>query len=393
MKRAACRSWALLSWALGGVLVVAAGIGLFLLLFQRVEEEVELGPGPAARVNPYLAAERLLTALGVETKSVRGPVRLPPADHALVLVTPRQVFGAARVEQLLAWVGRGGHLITAPRAPGAEGEDLLLSRLALALALPAAGAEDEEAEDAEDEDAEDEDAEDEDLEVVSVAPAAGASPLDVEVGAPRFAAASEDADFAAGDVLVRYRWEQGWITVLADAAFLENGRIGRHDHARFLWSLVTTPQRPAGVWLVYRDYLPGLRRLLVARAWMALASAALLLAAWLWARGARFGPPLPPPAAERRSLREHLEATAEFLWRQGHGGALAAGERQAVLHAAARQHPAWVELPEREKIRYLAELAGVPGGVVAEALHGEVSEEPAAWTRVIATLEKVRRSL
>lgn len=366
MKRA---KW--LPWVLAGA-VVAAGAVLFLLLFERVEEEVETGPGPAARANVYLAAERLLTALGVEAKSVRGPVRLPPVDHVLVLVTPRRIFAESRVDELLAWVARGGHLITAPHAPDSEGEDWLLTRLALSVSRP-----------------EEEGA----AEVVSLSPAHGAAPLRVEVGGSRFAAAPDDAELAAGDVLVRCRWEKGWITVLADASFLDNDHIGRQDHARFLWSLVTAPGLPAGVWLVYRDRLPGLRRLLVERAWMALASAALLLAAWLWARGARFGPPLPPPSTARRSLREHLEATAEFLWRQGHGGALVAGERQAVLHAAARQHPAWVELPEREKIRYLAELAEVPRGVVAEALDGAVADEPVAWTRTVAILEKLRRSL
>jgi len=361
-----------LPWALGGALVVTLGAALFLLFFERVEETVETRPGAAARANGYLAAERLLNALGVEAKSVRGPVRLPPTDHVLVLVTPRQIFGAARVEEILDWVARGGHLITAPRAAGAEGEDLLLARLALAVSVPEEKTE---------------------AEVLSLAPVRGAATLKVEVGAARFATTPGDAELTAGDVLARYRWEKGWITVLADASFLENDRIGRHQHARFLWSLVTAPWRPAGVWLVYRDRVPGLRRLLVGRAWMALVSAALLLAAWLWVRGARFGPPLPPPSTMRRSLREHLEATAEFLWRQGHGEALVAGERQAVLHAAARQHPAWVGLPEREKIRYLAELAGVPGGVVAEALDGAVADEPIAWTRTIATLEKVRRSL
>lgn len=366
------RSW--FPWALGAALVAVA-VALFLALFERVEEEVETGPRAAANANDYLAAERLLAALGVDARSVRGPVRMPPPDHVLVLVTPRRIFGEAQVEELLAWVARGGHLVTAPRPPAAEGEaeseDLLLARLGLPL-VPGEATE---------------------AEVLAVPAAGDAAPLRVEVGAPRFGPAGDDADFAAAGVLVRYRWQQGWVTVLADASFLTNERIGDHEHARFLWSLVTVPRRPAGVWLVYRDRLPGLSRLLAERAWTALVSAALLLAAWLWMRGARFGPALPPPPAARRSLREHLAATAEFLWRQGHGEALVAGERRAVLHAAARQHPAWLELPPRDRIRYLAELAGVTGGAVGRALEGEVDGDPAAWTRMVATLEKVRRSL
>ena len=384
-------------WIFAAVGVALAGVlaAAFLVFFERVEEEITTPPGPAARVNAYLAAERLLAAMGL--------VRLPPPDHAIVLVTSRRTLGADRVRWLLDWVELGGHLIAAPRRLEDEAEDdgddeaedepedggpeagedeapqdepdPLFAALGLELELTAEG----------------------EAETLRLAAGPGAPPCEVSVArSPRLVAAGAEPQFAAGPeggVVLRLRRGAGWVTVLADAAFLSNSRIGEHEHARFLWSLVNTPVVPAGVWLVYRDRLPGLRQLLFGRAWTVLASGALLLAAWLWHRGARFGPLLAPPPSGRRSLREHLGATAEFLWRRGQTAALVASERQAVLHAVQRQHPTWGELAERERISYLAELSGVSGGVLAQALEGRVGDDPAELTRVIATLEKVRRSL
>lgn len=384
MKRSA-----LILGALGAVLVVAL-VALFLRYFERVEDEVEVPPGPAARANDFLAAERLLNALGLPAESVRGPVRRPPLDHVVVLATPRRTLGEDRARWLLDWVADGGHLIVAPRGRAAdrdetdddegdaeaapEAPDPLFAALGVAVDRPASG----------------------EAQVLRLRAGPDAEPRAVSVApSPRLAASAEPhfADGPGGGVLARFRRGEGWVTVLADAAFLTNRRIGEHEHASFLWSLVATPSRPAGVWLVYRDQLPGLRQLVAERAWAALASAVLLTAAWLWSRAARFGPPLAPPPAGRRSLREHLEATAQFLWRRGQTGTLVASERQAVLHAVRRQHPGWAVLPAKERLRFLAELSRVEGGALVRALEGPVDDDPEELLRVVATLEKVRRSL
>ncbi len=358
-----------------GLLAVLLG-GAFLLLFERVEEEIETGPLGAARGNPLLAAERLLSRLGVPAASVRGPLRLPPTDHALLLLTSRRTLGPARAQRLLDWVDAGGHLILTPRAAAAEEADPLLAPLGVEVQRPDAKG----------------------TEVVSLraAPGAGEHRVALPRG-PRLAPGSTPPGYAAGPedaaVLLRYRRQQGWITVLADAGALRNDQLGEHQHAAFLWSLATAPGRPAGAWLVYRDQPPSLGVLLARRAWMVLASTALLLAVWLWRRGARFGPMLRPPEAGRRSLGEHLEASGRFLWERGETETLVEGTRQALLRQAERRHPGWGELPEARRVKLLAELSGVPGGVLDGALHHPVDDTPDRLTRVVTTLEKVRRSL
>ncbi len=369
-----------------GVALLGVAVTFFLLAFERVEEEIETGPGPAARANPYLAAERLLGRMGLTAESVRGPMRLPPTDHVLLLLTSRRTIGPERTRWLLDWVDRGGHLIVTPKslpegdesedgeaAPAKEEPDPLFAALVLTVDRSGEG----------------------EAEVLGLATTAGEATREVSVArSPRLVTDEGEPDFTDGHgVLARYRRGEGRVTVLADVSALSNDAIGDHEHARFLWSLVTTPVAPAGVWLVYRDRMPGLRHLLVKRAWMALVAGALALAVWLWYRGARFGPLIEAPASGRRSLREHLEATAEFLWRQGKAASLIESQRQAVMHAVRRQHPSCVDLAHREQIKYLAELSGVAGGALARALEGRVTGEPGELTRVIETLEKVRRSL
>lgn len=367
-------------WLVGGTI----GLGLvalvagFAALFEPYEEEVESGYSGAARTNPLYACELFFTRLGVPARSVLGTGRLPPTDHALVVVAPRRIFGSAQAERLLAWVAEGGHLIVTPRqgTPATARDDPLLQPLGLTVeARPGA-----------------------EPEVVRVRGRAGARDAEVTVApSPRFTGTAESAQFAAGPedgaVVTRFRHGSGWITALADAAFLGNDRIGDYDHARFAWELVTATRRPAGVWLVYRDLPPSLLGLLVGRAWLALVSATVLLVAWLWRRGSRFGPLLPEPPRERRSLVEHVRATGEFLWRHGQHRTLLASERQALLHRVGRRQPGWSRLPRKDLIRNLAKLAGVAPGTLSNALDGHPGGDEAAFTRAVAILERVRRSL
>jgi len=367
------------AWFLGGgALVVALLVAVVLVFFERVEIEIETGYSGAARTNPLYACQQLLTRLGIPARSVSGTGQLPPPDHVLVLVAPRQVFGETRAKRLLEWVAAGGHLIVTPRLGTAEGrDDPLLSPLGLSVE-PREGEGDEK--------------------TVRVRAYPDARAAEVAVAlSQRLEGAADQALFVAGaedaNLLARYGRGEGFVTVLADAAFLGNAEIGERDHARFTWELVCATSRPAGVWLVFRDDVPSLGSMLVRRAWMALVSAAALLAAWLWRRGRRFGPLLEAPPSGRRSLAEHIRATGEFLWSQGEYPSLVASQRQAVLRQIERRRPAWLRLSKRERVRDLAELAGVPAGVLASALEGRPQGDEAEFVRMISTLEKVRRAL
>ena len=75
-------------------------------------EEVERTTGykGKARVNPFLAAERLLNELGHKAHAEKSLVKLPPHE-AVIFISGEGGLPEGRAKQLLRWTYSGGHLI------------------------------------------------------------------------------------------------------------------------------------------------------------------------------------------------------------------------------------------------------------------------------------------
>lgn len=369
--------------ALVGVLA-ALGTVWFFNNFERVEEDVEVGYQGAALSNPFLAAERLFTRLGAPARTLpSAPAELPPADHTLLLLSPVRSVSAEQAEKIVAWVHEGGRLVVA--LDDAPSLDPLLRHWGV-TAIDAEATED---------------GEPEVLQIPLRFKSPTKKPVMVEAEIPRsrrLVTTRDDAQIEirgeSGISFVRYAAGQGSVTFVADTTFLGNDGIGLHDHAALAWALVHggTSQQPAGVWLTIRDTVPTLAQLLARHAWMAMASGAVLIATWLWAAGSRFGPRLPEPAHDRRSLLEHIEASGEFLWRTGRSWDLVHDARQALLHRVEVREPSWVRLPPPQLVQRLAAGAGLPASRVDRALHGDVSTTSDLVT-ALQTLETLRRTL
>jgi hypothetical protein len=391
------------------VAVVALLVAALLAAVDRVEVERDVGYQGEARSNPYLAFERLVDELGVPAARPGDPLRLPPPDHVLLALGAHHPPGPRYREKLLDWVAEGGHLLLVPAGDGrGRSRDPLLAELGVGVEWPAD--EVEEADEAEESEEAGEDGEDGDGEArpfdideivlppVDLAAAAGTPVRRVAMPDwPRLHDLDEeDLSFSSGRPhgasLVGVGWGEGRVTVLADASFLTNHRLGRLDHARFAWDLVTAAGDPAGLAIVdWRRAVP-LGALAARRGWPLAAAALVLLVAWLAARGARFGPPLPPEPPPRRSLLEHVRASGDFLWRRGQSVELLAACRAAVGRRVDLVHADWGRRREADRVLHLARLANLPAGTVAAALDGDAAE-PADFTRTVATLERLRRSL
>lgn len=384
-----------LVFVIGGLLLIL-GVAGFFALFERVEDEVEVGYQGAARTNPFLAAERLFTRLGAPARTLAAsPTVLPPPDHALLLLSPVRSLSEERFAQILDWVRQGGKLIVTPdEAPSL---DPILRHWSVGVAdEPDADEPDADEPDADEPDADEPDAGEPEVFEVSLLEG-----VEARVEMPRtrrLVIGRKDTQVEkgteAGLAFVRYAEGEGTVTFLSDAGFLTNARIGRHDHAALAFTLIrgANTKVPAGVWIAIRDEVPTLGRLLARHAWMALASGALLIMAWLWYAGARFGPRLPVPPRDRRSLLEHVEASGDFLWRTGRGDELLQGARQALLHRIDVREPGWSRLPAPELTQRLAAGARLPAARVDRALHGSAAT-PADLVHALQTLETLRRTL
>jgi hypothetical protein len=303
----------------------------------------------------------------------------PPRNATLVMTGSRIELGAQRSAALLAWVQAGGHLIVVPDSTqdgaGRAETDALLQPLGVTrvratlkpqgiylptnVDWPAAP----------------------DFMQVAFAPGWKLLARGVK---PTFSVADE-----TGVHLLQYRYGSGLMTVLSDAGFMQNGAIGRYDHAAMLWFLTHT-RVSAPIWLVAAGDMPPLWQWLAKRAPLALLSVALLLAAWLWARSRRFGPLRAEAPLARRRLLDHIDASGRFLWRHHQRAALLNAARSAVWRGLETRHPAWVRLPQAALMAQLAALTQVSGAALQQALFDPYAPNEYQFTEAISLLESIR---
>jgi hypothetical protein len=422
-----------------GALCALAAVGCAWLWFAYMERAVVAVPqlSEAAIVNPMLAATRLLQQRGRQVEIVQTLDALPagPLPGGIVLMADTNgVTTAAQAAALEAWVKRGNLLVTVPR---------LIRPGEAALAQPR-----EEAAPA----PKDEEEEEEDKDVAAAArAAAGVAPLDESdpIGAAlgvrltngQAMTARCDTGAAAlpaptpkrpswtriacvtlpgtgarleldtgrlllagvgdgpqpawsdenGEAIQGYALGRGSVVMLARNYF--NNYLLRHfDHGELLAAL--SAMHPAGkVYIVQRLGIAPWYLTLWRNFAPALLALALTLGAALWMALRRFGPRLPAPAPERRSLMEHIGASGAWMWQSAQGREqLLASVRARAMAVALRRVPALAGKPLATQIAQLAELTGIGAARLEEALDTRASGHPQEFTRQIGTLEELRKT-
>jgi hypothetical protein len=403
---------------IGLALLLAAG---FLTCFeQRTVDEPTLASAEAMR-NPYLAAGRLLEALGHEVRWLEGPGSLddlPPAEATLLLTNSRDTLTELRARPLLAWVGSGGHLITSAHSTWERAErdpDPLIDPLGLfgyrdrAERSHEDGDEDERA--AADEPETTGDVVEE-LDFTDLLAGLGERGEVWDATTTRIDGRALEVDFdpsvtwaeprdvasfvaygEAGAHLVQVDLGAGRVTALSDDHFVRNARIGERDHAELLARLVGPASAAAPVWIVISERWPGLLSQILEHAAPAAASAVALLVAWLWHASRRFGPILRSVEPERRRWIEHLDAVGRYHWHRDRGRGLIDAARTGLRRAIAQTHPAWARLPENERNERIGEASGLPAVQVEAALDDHAPSSEADAVRTIARIERIRASL
>lgn len=187
--------------------------------------------------------------------------------------------------------------------------------------------------------------------------------------------------------MLEYRHGAGKITVLTDYFIFNDDNIGDYDHAFFLWWLVQDSPR---VWLIHDKDSDSLLSLIWETAPWLTVSALLLLGAHLLRKGRRFGPARNDDITVRRQWLEHVDASADFLWRNRQSGKLLAEARQHI-HA---RFPGMLEsgqIPVR--LLNAAEQAGIPHDTLVRALTAQDIEDENEFIEIVRLLQHIRMSL
>lgn len=391
-----------LRWSLSAGMLLLVGSVLVLLFLrghERVSRSEVLPPQGEAAYNPLYVLGRALRADGVQTQArarLDMAAMAPGPRDTLVLLQDSATLPPAQVDALLGWTARGGHLLVRTPPPTAAAEDGEEARLLQRLGVQSLGFGSA-------------------CQPFHVADDRG----HVEFCHGRRFDLDEDAyartllEWGGEDGLVfaRLRHGAGRVDVLADMEFMK----GRPDHPasppddatpatprdglyerahRDLVRYLLAPNyRQGTVWLVYASRPPSLWSRLFLQGWPLWVPLLLSLLGWLWARAQRFGSVLPAPAAERRSLLEHVSASGELLLRQHQGPRLHAAVRALVLQRLRARAPLAAELQDSAGEQAIADLLHWPVQRVRTALATPPAHDLAALKERTALLLQMRRLL
>lgn len=300
-------------------LALAAGIYWFLQNFEQVDHRYYVGMRGAARDNPFLAAERTLARLDMQTRRIGVPRTDAdlPAAGVVILSEARETLTPSAQQRLLDWVEAGGHLLTEDRDI-ARG-DALLDALGVGATKGRTG------------------------ERRTVAVEWMDRIYKVQMHAEQSLQTDQplliEARSGKTTHVLHFRYGAGYVTVLNDLYFMTNQGLDEADHADFLWALAQSGNGGDAVVFLHETDL-SLRAWLFEHAPAVLASGALLLLLWLWRIVPRFGRVAADEDDARRDLREHLAAAGRFHWHHGAGPQLAESARIVLMQRLLRRHPA-----------------------------------------------------
>jgi len=111
----------------------------------------------------------------------------------------------------------------------------------------------------------------------------------------------------------------------------------------------------------------------------------------LWRAVMRFGPILPDPNFERRSLLEHIDASGRWLWLMPGGPeVLLAASRASLRQLLQRRAPELQGLSIDEQLERLAEKTKMDVASLRSAWMEGVARHPQEFTLQIKTLQQLR---
>ncbi len=377
------------------VLATAGLVAWYYATHEKVEEEIWVGYSGEARYNAFLAADRLLNAVGIEAESRESflpTTWLPAASDTILMRASATVATGEEFDALTQWVSDwGGHLvILPPREPSAAVDDLFAN---FGLSLEYIEGDDidstddpvdETADDAAEAEATTAD-EEYDYEVFL-------SHTDYRIRTDRDDAVATLAD-ELGNIAVRVADGNGYVTVVASAAYFTNDLIDDADHARLLLDVVAGYLDPGKVWLIFHSSFPSLGELIWQAAPYLVTSLAALFVLWLWATMPRFGPRLLPESEDRRSINEHVSAAGAFTWRNAGSEALLESAITALINDAERRHPGIGRLPMEKQAESLGHLTGIDANLIFNAMIAADGERAREFTDNIQLLQTIRKAL
>ena len=380
-----------------------------------------------ARLNPFLAAERLLNELGHDAHAAKSLGKLPSHDAA-IFISGEGGLPEGRAKQLLRWTYSGGHLIyfldgTRPYNDfdtqfGAyisallldEQKDPVLEQLGVGvqkrfpaeeikeLLQQSAGNQED---GSEEDDEEKKSTEDESMLESDEEVAWNGRTYHLSLGGYQNMILKRKllpGEFSAGSknesLALHLRHGMGSVTLLAHARPFRNHWIGEDDHARWLSALVG--ENGSKEVLFVAATTGSFFGLLWQQGWMAVVTLVLCLGFWLWQQMPRFGPLAEVELDSTRHFASHIGALGEFFWRMRRVTLLVNSARDAVWERV-REKLRSLDDGSRQMNDQLAEEIARRSGLSAKRVAAAFDAAPPGSTHhfvnLMRDLQTIRRAL
>lgn len=376
-----------------------------------------------ARLNPFLAAERLLNELGHDAHAAKSLGKLPSHDAA-IFISGEGGLPEGRAKQLLRWTYSGGNLIyfldgTRPYNDfetqfGAfisallqeEMKDPVLTQLGVEVQkrfdekgikdlLPKGGSKQED--EGEEEKSEKDESKLESEEEVTW----NGRTYHLSLGGFQHMILKRElqrGEFSAGakeeSLALHLRHGMGTVTLLAHARPFRNHWIGDDDHARWLSALVG--ENGSKEVLFVAATTGSFFGLLWQHGWMAVITLVLCLGFWLWQQMPRFGPLADVELDSTRHFASHIGALGEFFWRMRRVTLLVNAARDAVWERVRERHGSLDDGSRQMNDQLAEEIArrsGLPVKRVTAAFDGPPPNSAHHFVNLMRDLQAIRRAL
>lgn len=368
------------------LVLVAIGlpIAAFFFFFEPVEEEIDTGYSAQARQNQFLAAQRFIKELDIDSETIRGmdKVNHLPAPHNVLFATYSHRFEeSATREHLLAWIRQGGHLVLELRPfQGSDDVKVDTPLLDTLEVWP---------------DNSDAFFNKINTETIEVRVYKNSEPLTVAFQPFRtLKVTREDPVLLFNDSngihLVEYNLGDGVITIMSGFDLWRNRNIGRYDHAAALAQILG--DNPSKVWFLQSVSMPSIFKLMWQYGREAVVASGLLLLLMLWHLNNRFGPVVSINQQQRRSLLEHLDAVGQFDWRYQHAEGILKTVRADLHQMIETRYPRWQKKSAQEQNEWLAKRTRLSEQEISRALNASPDHQT-TFTHYVRVLQIIRKTV
>lgn len=423
-------------WRILSIIVVVILAILYWQLDIKFKKlEIDIGPSPEAKQNPYLAAKMLVEQMHGKDKfetqqGLSLLSKMPSNSDTMIIDSPRTTVTETRTQILVDWVERGGHLVVTGQVYNQNEEnsttdrygDLLLQHFGFTIIRYTNPDSDENAVDEQASQAEKEAASSKIADgtktieqilveqgkalsyacpekplMTQLTSAALGPAMSANIASDNIIAYDGPTDMinlsahdGYGPQIMQLAVGQGKLTVMTDMRLWRNQELACFDNAFLLNALIKDSNK---TWLLYDEDLPGLVTLLWRNSKTLILSCLLLIGLWIWSQTLRFGAIGQVDSRVRRSYLEHLSAAARYRWDSGDGDELIDLLRTQILHRLALRHQELGQMSEQQQANLIARLSDTDESQIVQVMFTPVPQKIDGAIKLVQQLQQLRKQL